>query len=106
MSWSKIGRRTAVAIVSLAMGLGLTACTRDYVVAYVYMTTAPKNGQGGGIAEYAVDYASGSLVAINGSPVAAGNNPSTLIASPNGLFIYVLNRDDSTVQEYAVGSDG
>jgi 6-phosphogluconolactonase (cycloisomerase 2 family) len=93
-------------MMSLAMGLGLTACTRDYTVAYVYMTTAPKNGQGGSVAEYAVDYQSGSLVAVTGSPVAAGNNPTTLVAAPSGLFIYVLNHDDSTVQEYAVGAGG
>ena len=36
----------------------------------------------------------------------AGNNPIIIVAAPNGLFIYVLNHDDSTVQEFAVGSDG
>ncbi len=106
MSLSKMGRATMAATMSLAMGLGLTACTRDFTVAYVYMTVAPKNGQGGGVAEYASDYQSGALVAINGSPVQAGNNPNYLVASPNGMFIYVLNHDDSTVQEFAVGSDG
>jgi 6-phosphogluconolactonase len=106
MSLTKIGRGAAAAMMSLAMGFGLTACTRDYTVAYVYVTTAPKNGQGGGVAEYAVDYQSGSLVGLTGSPIAAGNNPSGLVAAPNGLFIYVLNHDDSTVQEYAVGTDG
>ncbi len=106
MSWSKMGRGTVVAMMSLAMGLGLTACTRDYTVAYVYMTTAPKNGQGGGVAEYAADFQSGALVALAGSPVAAGNNPTTLVAAPSGLFVYVLNHDDSTVQEFAVGTDG
>jgi len=106
MSLNKIGRGAAAAMMSLAMGLGLTACTRDYTVAYVYVTTAPKNGQGGGVAEYAVDYQSGSLVGLTGSPIAAGNNPIGLVAAPNGLFIYVLNHDDSTVQEFAVGTDG
>jgi 6-phosphogluconolactonase len=106
MSLNKIGRGAAAAMMSLAMGFGLTACTRDYTVAYVYATTAPKNGQGGGVAEYAVDYQSGSLVGLTGSPIAAGNNPSAIVAAPNGLFVYVLNHDDSTVQEFAVGSDG
>jgi 6-phosphogluconolactonase len=106
MSLNKIGRGAAAAIVSLAMGLGLTACTRDFTVAYVYVTTAPKNGVGGGVAEYAVDYQSGSLVGLTGSPIAAGNNPTAIVAAPNGLFVYVLNHDDSTVQEFAVGTDG
>jgi 6-phosphogluconolactonase len=106
MSLTKIGRGAAAAMMSLAMGFGLTACTRDYTVAYVYATTAPKNGQGGGVAQYAVDYQSGSLVGLTVSPVAAGNNPTAIVAAPNGLFVYVLNRDDSTVQEFAIGSDG
>src|SRR5260370_33507928 len=105
MSWSKMGRGTVVAMMSLAMGLGLMACPRDCTVEYVYMATAPKNGQGGGVAEYAADYQSGALVALAGSPVAAGNNPTTLVAAPSGLFVYVLNHDDSTVQEFAVGTD-
>jgi 6-phosphogluconolactonase len=106
MSLTKIGRGATAAMMSLAMGFGLTACTRDYTVAYVYVTTAPKNGQGGGVAEYAVDYQSGSLVGLTGSPIAAGNNPTTIVAAPNGLFVYVLNHDDSTVQEFAIGTDG
>lgn len=81
----------------LTGALGLTACTRDYTVAYVYATAA-----NAGINEYAVDYQSGALVPINGSPVAAGNNPTKIIASPNGLFIYVINQNDSTIQEFAV----
>jgi 6-phosphogluconolactonase len=105
MSLRKLGRATVAATMSLAMGFGLTACTRDFTVAYVYVTTAPKNGQGGGIVEYAADYQSGALVAVNGSPVQAGNNPVSLVAAPNGLFIYVLNHDDSTVQEFSVNED-
>src|SRR5260370_16352517 len=106
MSWRKMGGGRVVGMMSLAMGLGLTACTRDYAVVYVYMTTATKKGQGGGVAEYAADFQSGALVALAGSPVAAGNNPTTLVAAPSGLFVYVLNHDDSTVQEFAVGTDG
>ncbi|QNI37782.1 lactonase family protein [Edaphobacter albus] len=86
-----------VSVLLLTGAFGLTACTRDYTVAYLYATAA-----GAGINEYAVDYQSGALVPISGSPVAAGNNPTKLIASPNGLFIYVLNQGDSTVQEFAI----
>lgn len=95
-------RKTSVvsriaSVLLLTGAFGLTACTRDYTVAYLYATAA-----GAGINEYGVDYQSGALVPISGSPVAAGNNPTKLIASPNGLFIYVLNQGDSTVQEFAV----
>jgi 6-phosphogluconolactonase len=102
MIWSKMGRGTMAAITSLAMGLGLTACSRDYTVAYLYVTSA----KAGAINGYAVDYQSGALTPFNGTPVTAGANPVGIVAAPNGLFVYVLNHDDSTVQEFAVGSSG
>ena len=77
----------AASALLLTGALGLTACTRDYTVAYVYATAA-----NAGINEYAVDYQSGALVPIAGSPVAAGNNPVKITASTNGLFVYVLNQ--------------
>jgi len=36
----------------------------------------------------------------------AGNDPVTLVAAPNGQFVYVINQGDSTVQEFAVEGDG
>jgi 6-phosphogluconolactonase len=103
MKFNEISRIAKAAIVSLAMVLGLSACTLDYVVAYVYVTTAKSNP--GVIDQYAVDYQSGALTQI-GSPAAAGNDPVMLVPSPNGHFIYVLNHLDSTVQEFAVQGDG
>jgi 6-phosphogluconolactonase (cycloisomerase 2 family) len=41
-----------------------------------------------------------------GNPVTAGNNPVAAVAAPNGLFIYVVNQGDSSVQEFAVQTDG
>ena len=80
--------------------LGLTACTRDFTVAYVYATSSH------GINAYSSDYQSGALVALSGSPFAAGNNPVSIVTAPGGQFLYVLNQDDSTVQQFAVASDG
>jgi 6-phosphogluconolactonase (cycloisomerase 2 family) len=78
----------------------LTACTRDYTVAYLYATAA-----NAGINEYAVDYRSGALVPIAGSPVAAGNNPVKIIATSNSLNVYVLNQGDSTVQLFSIDDE-
>jgi len=103
MNLHKISRMAKVSIVSLAMVLGLSSCSLDYVVAFVYMTTAKSNP--GLIDQYAVDFDSGALTQI-GSPVAAGNDPITLVASPGGQFVYVVNHLDSTVQEFAVQGDG
>jgi 6-phosphogluconolactonase (cycloisomerase 2 family) len=100
---NRFSRMAKVSIVSLAMVLGLSSCSLDYVVGYVYMTT---NGSNPGlINQYAIDFQSGALSLI-GSAVPAGNNPVRLIASPSGQFIYVINQGDSTVQEFAVQSDG
>lgn len=113
MKLNNIGRGALASILSLAVGLGVTACSRDYTLAYVYVTTAQPLSAGsstdGGITAYAVDYQSGALTPLADSPIPAGKNPVTLVAGPasaNGQFIYVINRDDSTVMEFAIGTDG
>jgi 6-phosphogluconolactonase len=93
------------ASVSVAMGLGITACSRDYTVAYVYMTAAKVDP--GLVNGYKVDYQSGVLVPLEDSPVpAGGRNPVALVAAPNGKNLYVINRDDSTIVWFAIGTDG
>jgi 6-phosphogluconolactonase len=112
MKLNKIGRGALASILSLAVGLGVTACSRDYTVAYVYATTAQPLAAGsdaGGVSAYAVDFQSGALVPLADSPISAGKNPVTLVASPagpNGQFLYVINHDDSSVMEFAIGTDG
>jgi len=98
--------RTALAVAtSLAIGLGAVACSRDYTVAYVFSTSAAN----GSVSAYAVDYQSGELTQIAGSPFTGqvGNNPVTLVAAPNQKFIYIIGgSQSSTVEEMAVGTDG
>jgi DNA-binding beta-propeller fold protein YncE len=102
---TRIGYGALAAGLSVAMGLGVTACNRDYDVGYVYMTTAKANP--GLINGYKVDYQSGFLVPLEDSPVpAGGRNPVGLVAAPNGKHIYVLNHDDSTIVWVAIGTDG
>jgi 6-phosphogluconolactonase (cycloisomerase 2 family) len=103
MNLHRIGRIAKASIMSLAIILGLVSCSRDYVVGYVYMTTAKSNP--GVINQYSIDYQSGALTQI-GSPVAAGDDPVRLISAPNGKFVYVINQVDSTVQVFAVQGDG
>ncbi len=108
MKLTKLSRRavasTIGSMMTLATVLGLTACTRDYTVAYVY-TTASNKSAAGVINAYAVDYQTGALVRI-GNPVPTGINPVRIVTAPNGLFLYVLNHDDSTVQVFGVNVDG
>lgn len=103
MNLHKLSRIAKVSIGSAAMVFGLASCSLDYVVGYVYMTTAKSSP--GLIDQYAIDFQSGALSEI-GSPVAAGNNPVRLVASPSGQYVYVVNQGDSTVQEFAVQGDG
>jgi 6-phosphogluconolactonase (cycloisomerase 2 family) len=75
----------------------------------VYVTTAkPLTGASpdGGVSAYAVDFQIGSLTPLADSPITAGRNPVTLVASPNGLNLYVVNHDDSSVSVFSIGTDG
>jgi 6-phosphogluconolactonase len=117
MKRNRIGRAGLATIMSLALGLGVTACSRDYTVAFVYATSA----QGGGVSAFNVDFQSGSLVQIAGSPFTSGmRNPVTLVVAPNqtsattapsannsGKFLYVVGgTQDDAVVEMAIGTDG
>ena len=87
------------------MGLGLTACSNDYTVAYLYATTAHANP--GLINGYKVDYQSGTLDVLADSPIpSGGRNPVTIVASPDHKSVYAIHRDDSIVVFFAIGTDG
>jgi len=90
--------------ISVAIGLGATACSRDYVADYVYTVSA----SGPNINGFAVDYQSGILTQITGSPFqAAFKRETTIVPSPDGKFLYVLSGfEDSGVEVFAVGTDG
>jgi 6-phosphogluconolactonase len=107
MKLKNIGRTALVSGMSLAIAFGATACSRDYTVAYVYATSANGNANGT-VSGYAVDYQSGALTQLAGSPFAGttGRNPVYLVASPNGQYIYTVNHDDSSITVFAVGTDG
>jgi 6-phosphogluconolactonase len=105
MTLNTMGRGAIASILSLAMGLGLTACSNDYTVAYLYATTAKTNP--GLINGYKIDYLTGTLETLADSPIpSGGKNPVTLVASPNSKYLYVVHRDDSSVVEFAIGTDG
>jgi len=104
MKFNTINRTAKAVALSLAIGLGTTACYRDYTAAYLY---AASNSTGE-ISAYAVDFQSGVLTQISGSPFPTNlTNPSTVIAAPNGKTIYVIGgSQQAQVQALPVGSDG
>jgi 6-phosphogluconolactonase (cycloisomerase 2 family) len=92
----------------LALGLGMTSCSRDYTADYVYVTSATKT-TAGAVNAYAVDYQSGALSPLADSPIpSGGNNPVGLVVSPSQKFVYVINNaaPSSNLVEFSVGTDG
>ncbi len=105
MKGTSMGRGFKALAVSLAAGLGMTACSRDYTVGYLYVTNA--KAIPGVITAYAIDYQSGALQQLSDSPIpSGGNTPVTLVASPGGKNLFVLNQGTSTVAPFAINSDG
>jgi len=105
MKFSQMGRLTLASLLSLAVCLGLTACTRDYTVAYLYTTTAKSNP--GLVNVYNIDYQSGSLFQLSDSPVSSGGkNPVGLVVTNSQTSLFVINRDDSSVVWFKIGTDG
>jgi 6-phosphogluconolactonase len=99
-------RAVTASLLSLAMALGVTACSNDYTVSYLYMATS-KSLPHGLINAYQVDYQSGSLLPLADSPIDAGGRDTVgLVVAPNNLFLYTVNNFDSDVVEFAIGTDG
>ena len=104
MKFNTISRIALAAVVSVAIAFGTTACIRDYTADYVYAVS----NSSGQISAYGVDYQSGVLTQISGSPFSTNlTNPSTVVAAPNGKTIYVVGgSQQAQVQAMPVGSDG
>ena len=98
----------AASAATLALSLGLTACSHDYTLAWVYAPSASLTS--GLINSYRVDYQNGQLTLLPDSPVpSGGRKPSGIVATPTGQpipAIYVIHHDDSNVVSFLVGTDG
>ena len=92
---------------ALALALGLTSCSRDYTVGYVYAVSASNAA----VSAYAIDFQTGILNQIAGSPFTSTvSDPLKIVASPNNQAIYIIGGpngpDGNSVEELLVGSDG
>ena len=102
-----MGRVVLASVLSLAMALGVTACSNDYTVSYVYMTTS-KSLPHGLINAYQVDYQSGS--AVHAGRLAGGCRRARH-GRPGGRARTSCSSTRSTtstpsVVEFAIGTDG
>ena len=105
MKLSKSGRIALASVVSLGLGFGATACGPSNTIDYLYVTASKQNP--GQISVYKVDSEAGILYQITDSPYGSGGrNPVADMASPNGKNLYVINHDDNTIVEFAIGTDG
>lgn len=102
-------RAMKASILSLAVALGLSACSNDYTVSYVYMITQGVQGSTNHslLNSYQVDYQSGFLYTMPDSPNDTGGRDGvSIVVAPNNLFLYTVNNFDSNVVEFAIGTDG
>jgi 6-phosphogluconolactonase (cycloisomerase 2 family) len=105
MKFSKTGQGLLAAAVSLGIGLGIISCGQSNTIDYLYVTASKNNP--GQISVYRVDEQSGALTQIQDSPYpSGGRNPVAEVTSPNGADLYVVNHDDNTIVEFAIGTDG
>jgi len=107
MKFSKFGRATLAAVFSLGVAAAFTACGPNGLVNtvdYVYVVSSKSNP--GQINIYDLDYQSGALTQISGSPVSSGGmDPVALVTSPNYQNLYVVNRGNNTIVQFAIGSN-
>lgn len=92
---------------ALGLALSLASCSRDYTVGYVYAVSSANST----ISAYAIDYQTGILNQIAGSPFTSTvSNPIKVVASPNNQVVYVIGgpngSDGNSVEELLVGTDG
>jgi 6-phosphogluconolactonase len=105
MKLSKFGRIALASVVSLGLGFGVTACGPSNTIDFLYVTASKQNP--GQVSVYKVDSEAGILFQITDSPYSSGGrNPVADVASANGKNLYVINHDDNTIVEFAIGTDG
>src|ERR1700723_915118 len=105
MTLSKLGRIVLASAVSLGLGFGATACGPSNTIDFLYVTSSKQNP--GQISVYKVDSEAGILYQISDSPYGSGGrNPVADVATPNGKNLYVINHDDNSIVQFAIGTDG
>src|ERR1700756_3172529 len=88
MKLSRIGRVSMALVVSVAMGLGMTACGGG-TIGYMWVLGTQYNQ----IAAFKIDDFTGNLTTPPGSPFGSGGtDPVSLVVKTGGRFLYVVNK--------------
>ena len=108
MKFNKSGQLALVSVASLAAATLITACG-TLTVGFVYVASSKAAGPNayGELDVLEVNSESGRLRRIPTSPFpSGGRNPVAEAVSPNFSNLYVVDQDDNTVVQFAIGSDG
>lgn len=103
MTLSKLGQYALACAASISVGIGISACTSGSID-FLYVTASKNNP--GQVAVYRVDTQSGTLTALQSPVYPTGRNPVALVIAPNQKNIYIVNHDDNTIVDFAIGTDG
>ena len=112
MKFSKFGRATLAAVLSLGVSAIFTACGQNgtnNTIDYVFATNSKDTP--GKINAYFADASAGALTQVPSSPFSSGgSDPVALATSPNLKNLYVVNHGlgvagDSGIVEFSIGAN-
>jgi 6-phosphogluconolactonase (cycloisomerase 2 family) len=109
MKFNKSGQLLLVSAASLLVAVLLTACGATNTVDFVYVTSAQAAGTNsyGEVDVFEVNLRSGFMRQIPTSPFpSGGRNPVADAVSSDYQNLYVVNQDDNTIVQFAIGTDG
>ncbi len=112
MKLKKPGQLLLVALAGVGVASLLSACsqlTGTLTVDFVYVTSARAAGPNsyGEVDVFEVNSESGKMRQIPTSPFpSGGRNPVAEAVSTDHNYLYVVNRDDNTIVQFALGNDG
>src|SRR5271165_4692515 len=93
MKFKKFGQIGLALVVSLGLGFGITSCSNNFTVAYLYVTGSQYNQIGG----FNILNNTGNLKPVSKSPFGSGGTyPLRIIVSTSDRFLYVLNHGKSS----------
>jgi 6-phosphogluconolactonase len=108
MKFNKPIQLLAISAASLLAASFFSACS-TLTVDFVYVTSAKAAGPNnyGEVDVYEINSESGRMRQIITSPFpSGGRNPVAEAVSPDEADLYVINRDDNSIVQFIVGSDG
>jgi len=110
--WGSPRQLVLASAASIAVAGLLSACsqlTETLTIAFVYVTSAKAAGPNnyGLVDVFEINSQSGHMRQIPTSPFpSGGRNPVAEAVSSDNTNLYVVNRDDNTIVQFIIGSDG